>query len=68
MLVNEPIISLINDRLTSQLDLNWPAIWHELDNRFNNNRTLYDYFKAYIPPYKNIAQMAIVRYKQLNEQ
>lgn len=68
MLVNEPVISLLNDKLTSQLDLHWPAIWQDLESRFNSNKTLYDYFKAYIPPYKNIAQMAITRYKQLNEQ
>jgi len=65
---NEPIIGLINDKLTSQLDLEWQAIWQGLESRFNANKALNDYFKAYIPPYKNIALMAITRYKQLNEQ
>jgi len=68
MQVNEPIIGLINDKLTSQLDLEWQAIWQGLESRFNANKALNDYFKAYIPPYKNIALMAITRYKQLNEQ
>jgi len=68
MQVNEPMIGLINDKLTSQLDLYWPAIWQELGRRFSNNKYLDDFFKAYVPPYKNIAQMAINRYRQLNEQ
>lgn len=68
MQVNEPMIGLINDKLTSQLDLYWPAIWQELGRRFSSNKYLDDFFKAYVPPYKNIAQMAINRYRQLNEQ
>lgn len=67
MSVNEPLIGIINDKLTSGYDLEWPAIWHDLERRFINNKTQYDYFKAYVPPYKNIALMAIARYKQLND-
>ncbi len=54
-LVNEPLLKLINEQLLNQKDLDWAAIWKQLDTQLKGNKQAYDYFQEYVPPYKNIS-------------
>ena len=60
--VNGPMIRIINERLLEGKDIDWPEIWSELDKQLRSNKLAYDYFREYIPPYKNISLLVATLY------
>jgi hypothetical protein len=62
--VNDPMLKLINNKLLDEQDLDWVEIWADLDKQFKGNKQLYDYFKEYVPPYKNIALLVTSLYNK----
>ncbi|MEO6539727.1 MAG: hypothetical protein ABIN74_02005 [Ferruginibacter sp.] len=62
--VNDPMLKLINNKLLDGQDLDWVEIWADLDKQFKSNKHLYDYFKEYVPPYKNIALLVTSLYNK----
>ena len=65
--VNEPLIKLINDKLLNQKDLDWNDIWSQLDKQLKSQKLAYDYFREYVPPFKNIALLVATLYYDDNE-
>jgi len=55
MLVNDPIIEVINETLMNGKDLVWLDIWEKLRIRFSKNEFLLNIFNEYIPPGKNVS-------------
>lgn len=66
MAINEPIIRAINSRLLEGEDINWIAIWHELDEYFGKRKDLHEKYDDYVPPYKNLGAIFIKAYRQMN--
>ena len=62
--INDPMLKLINNSLLNEQDLDWVEIWADLDKQFKANKHLYDYFKEYVPPYKNIALLVTSLYNK----
>ena len=60
--VNGPLIKIINEKLLEGKDIDWPEIWSELDKQLRSNKLAYDYFREYIPPYKNISLLVATLY------
>jgi hypothetical protein len=63
--VNEPIIKALNDRLLNGADVNWIAMWHELEDYFKNKPDAQKLFDDYVPPYKNLGAIFIKAYKKM---
>ncbi len=63
--VNEPIIKALNARLLEGSDINWIAMWHELDIYFANKPGLQEKFDDYVPPYKNLGAIFIKAYRKM---
>ncbi|MFI5195840.1 MAG: hypothetical protein ACHQD8_02005 [Chitinophagales bacterium] len=63
--VNEPIIKALNARLLEGSDVNWIAIWRELDEYFVNKPELKEKFNDYVPPYKNLGAIFIKAYRRM---
>lgn len=62
--VNEPMLRLMNTKLLNGQDLVWSELWDKLEDQFKGNKLLNDYFKEYVPPYKNIALLVSALYEQ----
>ena len=62
--VNEPMLRLLNAKLLNGQDLIWSELWDKLEDQFKGNKLLNDYFKEYVPPYKNIALLVTALYEQ----
>ncbi len=62
--INDPMLKLINNSLLNEQDLDWVDIWADLDKQFKSNKLLYDYFKEYVPPYKNLALLVTSLYNK----
>lgn len=65
MAINEPIIRAINSRLLDGEDINWIAIWHELDEYFGKRKDLHEKYDDYVPPYKNLGAIFIKAYRNM---
>jgi hypothetical protein len=63
--VNEPIIKALNARLLEGTDVNWIAMWHELDEYFVKKPDLREKFDDYVPPYKNLGAIFIKAYRRM---
>ena len=63
--VNEPIIKALNARLLEGSDVNWIAMWHELDEYFAKKPELKEKFDDYVPPYKNLGAIFIKAYRRM---
>jgi hypothetical protein len=66
--INDPMLKLINNKLLDEQDLQWTDLWGQLDKQFKPNKQLYDYFKEYVPPYKNIALLVTSLYNNADLQ
>jgi hypothetical protein len=55
MLVNDPLIEVINEKLQNKNDLIWADVWEQLDARFSNYAYAKNLFNEYIPPGRNIS-------------
>ncbi len=62
--VNDPMLKLINNKLTNGQDIDWVDIWGDLEKQFKPNKQLYDYFEEYVPPHKNIALLVTTLYNK----
>jgi len=63
--VNEPIIKSLNARLLEGADVNWIAMWRELDEYFSNKPDVLEQFSDYVPPYKNLGAIFIKAYRKM---
>ncbi len=52
-MVTQPIINIMADDLREGKDLNWPAMWKELNAKFKDKASR-DKFEDYVPPHKNL--------------
>ncbi len=68
MQINDPLLKLINSKLLDEQDLEWTELWGQLEKQFKPNKQLYDYFKEYVPPYKNIALLVTSLYNKSDMQ
>jgi len=53
-MVNEPLLTKINQRILREQDIKWVELWNELDAQLKKDKKAYGYFVDYIPPHKNI--------------
>jgi hypothetical protein len=65
--VNEPILEAINNTLVAGKDIEWLAMWRELEARFQNDAAGKEKFDDYIPPYKNLGAIFIKAYRKAME-
>jgi hypothetical protein len=64
--VTQPLINIITENLREGNDLDWPAIWVKLGERFKDKNSK-DKFEDYVPPYKNLGAIFMIAYNKLNE-
>jgi hypothetical protein len=55
LLVNDPLLAMINNWLVHKKDLVWPDIWKAMEEKFKNDPNALNLFSEYIPPSKNIS-------------
>ena len=65
-LINGPMITMIAENLRQGKDLNWPAIWKNLESSFKDP-TRKERFEDYVPPYKNLGAIFIIAYNKMEE-
>jgi hypothetical protein len=63
--VNEPIIRALDERLLAGADIDWIAMWQELDEYFLKKPDEQDKFSDYVPPYKNLGAIFIKAYRRM---
>ncbi len=61
-IINQGMINVISENLRQGKDLNWPAIWNNLEARFSG--TSKEKFDDYVPPYKNLGAIFITAYNK----
>jgi len=68
MNINEPILKLLFSKVVAGNDINWIAMWQELDTYFNTKgrKDLHEKFTDYVPPYKNLGAIFIKSYRKLS--
>ena len=59
-IINQGMINVISENLRQGKDLNWPAIWSNLESRFSGSAK--EKFDDYVPPYKNLGAIFITAY------
>lgn len=52
-LINDPILSRINNQAVANQNMNWVELWDDFDKSFKSKNTK-ELFSAYIPPHKYI--------------
>ncbi|TAH04494.1 MAG: hypothetical protein EAZ16_05045 [Sphingobacteriales bacterium] len=52
MLINDPILTTVNNYLTNNKNVEWTPVWEALGKRFNGNKNAKELFESYIPPNK----------------
>ncbi len=52
-LINDPILSKVNNQAVANQDMNWVELWATFDKSFKSKNTK-ELFSAYIPPHKYI--------------
>lgn len=62
MLVTDPIIKSVQDRLLAGKDINWIEIWTELAAQMKTP-ALMDKFNDYVPPHKNMGALFLKAFK-----
>jgi hypothetical protein len=55
MLINDPIIEVINQNLQDCRDIIWTEVWEKLAIRFSKDEIAQNLFNEYIPPTKNVS-------------
>lgn len=63
-IINQGMINVISETLRQGKDLNWPAIWGNLEARFSGSAK--EKFDDYVPPYKNLGAIFITAYNNAN--
>ncbi|CAN5405476.1 hypothetical protein BH20BAC1_BH20BAC1_08200 [soil metagenome] len=63
--VNKPIIEALDNILKSGQNIDWRAMWSDLEATFNrSSRELRETFEDYIPPQKNLGALFIKAYSR----
>ncbi len=62
MLVTDPIIKSVQDRILAGKDINWIEIWNELALQMKTPALL-DKFNDYVPPHKNMGALFLKAFK-----
>ncbi len=62
MLVTDPIIKSIQERILAGKDINWIEIWSELGTQMKTP-ALIDKFNDYVPPHKNMGALFLKAFK-----
>jgi hypothetical protein len=62
MLVNDPIVRALNNRLTQSKDINWIDLWDDVGKQMNTP-ALQDKFNDYVPPHKNMGALFLKAFK-----
>jgi hypothetical protein len=62
--INQPMIIEMTELMRQGKDLNWPAMWKDLQKRFKDNER----FDDYVPPHKNLGALFIMTYNKVMEQ
>ena len=66
--VNKPIIEALDNTLKSGQNIDWRAMWSNLESTFNkSSRELRETFEDYIPPQKNLGALFIKAYSRDGE-
>lgn len=68
MFVNNPMIRLLADNISSGRDIEWLPLWKELESKVKTNPKAYERFLDYIPPHKNLGAIFIKTYNKMVEQ
>ncbi len=64
--INKPILNYINQALLNNNKISWREMWKSLSRLFNNdpNKSIYETWENYIPPYKNLGAIFIKAYNR----
>ncbi|MBL0309096.1 MAG: hypothetical protein IPP77_05285 [Bacteroidetes bacterium] len=68
MFVNNPMIRLLADHISSSHDLQWLTLWTQLEAKVKTTPLAYEGFLDYIPPHKNLGAIFIKTYNKMMEQ
>jgi len=63
--VNITLITSIVDQLQAGKNLDWPAMWKNMQSKFKGD--IKERFDDYVPPYKNLGAIFIMAYKKAME-
>lgn len=63
MLVNDPLLKMLNEEILSSKDIHWPDFWQKAEKRLGRISD----FKNYIPPHKNLGVLFLKAYYCLLE-
>jgi len=55
LLINDPMIDMINKTLQNNKDIIWTEVWEQLTDRFQKDEFALNLFSEYIPPSKNVS-------------
>jgi len=64
--INDPILDMINELLSKDEDLLWPAIWNKLENQFRKDAATLTMFHEYFAPAHNLGLFVLKLYKANN--
>lgn len=59
MLVNDPLLRMLNEQILSGNDIDWPEFWEKAEAKLGNNPN----FGDYVPPHKNLGVMFLKAYR-----
>lgn len=68
MFVNNPMLRLLADNISTGRDIQWLPLWKELETKVKTNAKAYERFLDYIPPHKNLGAIFIKTYNKMVEQ
>ncbi|MFA5351242.1 MAG: SAM-dependent methyltransferase, partial [Candidatus Omnitrophota bacterium] len=63
MLVNDPLLRMLNQEILNNSSVNWPSFWQKAQNKLSDQED----FRRYVPPHKNLGVLFIKAYNRLLE-
>ncbi len=63
MLVNDPLLKMLNEEILTGKDICWPEFWQKVEKRLGRIND----FKNYVPPHKNLGVLFLKAYRCLLE-
>ena len=64
MFVNNPLLLQLATNISAGSDIQWVSFWSKLESSVKANKSTYDRFTDYIPPYKNLGAIFIQSYRK----
>lgn len=65
MWVNNELCYHLNEQIREGQDIDWEALWKEVDVALGRGNTADERFKDYIPPHKNLGALLIKTYRSM---